>query len=114
MRSVRVIVLAALALSGAAATTVAYAEGPYGQTVNNQVLNQKQVSLPRKTFDCKANWDATPNSGPPREQLSSAQCPAPAGARKGDACFCVVQVQGQPYAAGGKVAELLPGGGYSW
>ena len=114
MRSVRVIVLAALALSSAAATTVAYADGPFGPVVNQQVLNQKQAALPRKTFVCKASWDATPNSGPPRERLSSTQCPASAGAKKGDACFCVVQVEGQPYAAGGKVAELLPGGGYSW
>ena len=114
MRSVRVIVLAALALSSAAATTVAHADGPFDQVVNQQVLKQKQAALPRKTFVCKASWDATPNSGPPREQLSSTQCPAPAGAKKKDACFCVVQVEGQPYAAGGKVAELLPGGGYSW
>lgn len=112
MKFARLIVLAALALSSAA--TAAHADGPFGQVANQQILKQKQMSFPGKQYVCRASWDPTPNSGPPREMLSSAQCPAPASSHKGDACFCVVQVEGQPYAAAGKVAEVLPGGGYSW
>jgi len=63
---------------------------------------------------CKVSYDPTPNEGPPRERLASAECPVNAPLNKGDACFCVVTVDGQPYAAAGKVAFVLPGGGYSW
>jgi hypothetical protein len=109
MKSVRLMVLAALL-----STAAAHADGPFGQVANQQLLKQKQASIPGKTLVCKVSWDPTPSSGPPREMLSSTQCPAPASARKKDPCFCVVPVDGQPYAAAGKVAELLPGGGYSW
>jgi hypothetical protein len=111
VKPLRLIVLATLALSAAA--TAAHADGPFGATVLNQHV-RGQFSVAPKQYACKVSWDPTPNSGPPREMLSSTQCAAPAGAHKKDPCFCVVPVNGQPYAAAGKVAELLPGGGYSW
>lgn len=111
MKPLRMMILAALALSATA--TAAHAGGPFGSAVLNQQLRQKLAINPRE-YVCKVSWDPTPNSGPPREMLSSTQCPAPAGAHKKDPCFCVVPVNGQPYAAAGNVAELLPGGGYSW
>lgn len=111
MKPLRLIVLAAFALSAAA--TAAYAGGPFGSAATNQQV-RGQFSVAPKHYVCKVSWDPTPNSGPPREMLSSTQCAAPAGAHKKDACFCVVPVDGQPYAAAGKVAELLPNGGYSW
>lgn len=102
-------------LNAALSPGLANAGGPYTGAASNAAERSKSRATKDMTERvCKVSYDATPSAPGGRGQLSSAQCPVSAALNKGDACFCVVDVEGQPYAAAGKVAFLLPGGGYSW
>jgi hypothetical protein len=89
--------------------------GPFaGAAIDTASRGQVKLRADMTQRVCKVSYDPTPSDGVIRKKLTSAECPANRSANKGDACFCVVDVEGQPYAAAGKVAFLLPGGGYSW
>lgn len=105
-------IAAAAMMSAMPAVSIA---GPYdGAAVSKAERAQSRPTRDTIQRVCKVSYDADTTQGGPREVLSSAQCPVNSPMNKGDACFCVVMVDGQPYAAAGKVAFLLPGGGYSW
>lgn len=102
--------IVSIAAMTALVSSAALAGGPYSGAAASKATRATRDVIEKI---CIVTYDPDPSVGG-RKQLSSARCPAPASSSKQDACFCVVDVQGEPYAAAGKVAFALPGSGYSW
>ncbi len=111
LRKDSVVILAAIALLAPAASVAGNLKGA---AISPPAQAQSRATKDTIQRICKVSYDPSPSEGAGRDRLASAECPVNSPLNKGDACFCVVAVDGQPYAAAGKVAFLLPGGGYSW
>lgn len=103
--------LVAIAAMTALVSGAALAGGPYSGAAAGQISRATRDMTERI---CIVTYNPNPSAGGGRNRLTTVRCPAGPTQKKQDPCFCVVDIEGQPYAAAGKVAFALPGGGYSW